>query len=334
MRKANAIMWLKVVAMKAFGGMNSVKQAGKGVWLQGKVAKLATALVAIAFLANVNSPMAYAFGLLSSSQTVTMTQQNMPRLSKGNYAAWAKVEGKDILVGQFNIDTSGNMVDLKGRKKNSFSLGQNIGSASEIFVTIESSEVKGRGPSSIKIQRGKVSGNASSLSFPIDYSGAKGSFMLGAMSKETDNAIVPVKTGIWFVSPQGNQVKKGLMIPDAPKGWSYSGWMRMDQKSAVKMGKFTSPSSSDDFNGYSPALSPPKFPGENFLQNPPQGYSFPQNIDGATTWITLEPAVDVGASPFPLVLFVKKVPTGQAAGKNVDFENSFKSFPTTKVSIK
>ncbi len=95
----------------------------------------------------------------------------------------------------------------------------------------------------------------------MDYSNAKGTFVVGLCRWPRRNMLVPVKTGIWFVDMQGNQAVKGLNIPDAPKGWMYAGWMRAEGKPAVKMGRFSSPSVSGRFQGVQPGAITAEFSG-------------------------------------------------------------------------
>ncbi|MCL4498647.1 MAG: hypothetical protein M1335_00115 [Chloroflexi bacterium] len=299
-----------------------------------RAVKVAVLAVLVMLLTALNAPIAGAFGRSGTPKTVNVSQTNMPRLTSGEYAAWASVNGKNVLLGEFTVNSNGKIVGLNGKELGSFTTSQDLTNTTEVFVTVEKSKLNGRGPSNTRILQGSVSNNSASLKFPVDFSNASGTVVLAIMSKPIDGNMVPLTNGAWFVKMSGNKAGKGLNIPNAPGGWQYGGWASKNNMMPLRIGMFTSPTQADNFNGFGSALSQPDFPGQNFLQNAPNGYTFPLNLQGSIIWVTLEPNPGTGQSPFPLVLFKKNIPGNQGAGRNIGMGNNWNNFPTMKVTIK
>ncbi|MHB0977432.1 MAG: hypothetical protein ACYC1U_09610 [Candidatus Aquicultorales bacterium] len=290
-------------------------------------------LAALSLSTIAHAPSAIGFGFGTEQRSVKFSQENLPRLEEGNYAAWAVVNDKTILIGQFNVSTKGKLVDLSGKETNTFKSGQNLAGAEQIFVTIEEKKVNGNGPSATRILAGSVDQQSASLKFPIDYSKSKGTCIVAVMAAPIRESAVPLKNGVWFVRLAGDSIEKGLEIPNAPKGWYYEGWLSKGENKALRMGLFTKSDEADDFNGYSPSVPPPNFPGENFLQNAPSGYEFPLDVSGSDVWIALEPKVDTGDSPFPMKLFEKQLPDDVEARRNIEMDNKSDELPTMKATL-
>lgn len=81
------------------------------------------------------------------------------------------------------------------------------------------------------------------------------------------------------------------MLPALPAEWAYEGWVTIDGVD-VTTGRFSDPSTADDFDGFSGDQGGPPWPGEDFLLNAPPGTTFPVDLAGMTTFVTIEPAQD------------------------------------------
>lgn len=151
---------------------------------------------------------------------------------------------------------------------------------------------------------GGIVSDRSILSFvDIDsFKEASGSFMLGTPTDGND--LVNERSGLWF----GNIVSGNsqLNLPFPPKNWVYEGWAVVDGKT-ITTGKFHLNDQPDNFSGFSSTNAPsPRFPGEDFLQDPPVAVFpdlyFPVDLARQQVMITLEPVLDgedpTGAGPF------------------------------------
>lgn len=94
--------------------------------------------------------------------------------------------------------------------------------------------------------------------------------------------------GIWFVdSVDANRTTAGLNIPVLAGGWIYEGWIEVNNNK-LSTGRFRNPKAADLFNGYSATVATIPFPGEDFINNAPSGFTFPLNLRGAKAYVSLE----------------------------------------------
>jgi hypothetical protein len=94
--------------------------------------------------------------------------------------------------------------------------------------------------------------------------------------------------GIWFVdSVDANKTVSGLNIPVLSAGWIYEGWIEVNNNK-LSTGRFRNPKAADLFNGYSATTVSIPFPGEDFINNAPGGFTFPIDLRGAKCFISLE----------------------------------------------
>jgi hypothetical protein len=119
----------------------------------------------------------------------------------------------------------------------------------------------------------------------------------------------------------------GLALATLPAGWAYEGWVVIDG-TPVTTGKFTDIMDADWSAPFSGAMQGPPFPGEDYLQNAPNGLIFPTNLAGGTAVISIEPMPDDSEAPFTLKPLVGMIP--ENAGDHMVFEmgNNAAGFPT------
>jgi hypothetical protein len=154
-------------------------------------------------------------------------------------------------------------------------------------------------PSDVPILAGYLNGNQGEIKFSEDnsmprFESVKGNYMLATPS---DTDPLNETSGIWFVDKDsaGNMIA-GLTLPALPKGWFYQGWIEKDGRKFVT-GHFQDIEDFDLDAPYSDTTATVyEFPGEDFLLNPPDGVTFPLDLQGAKVYITLQPKYDLMGS--------------------------------------
>jgi hypothetical protein len=256
-----------------------------------------------------------------TGSTLTLSFSQLEALDKGHYEGWAIFGDEKVSTGTFNIGD-----DL------SFSVSRDLMEADMIVITIEPEGDSDKIPSGIVILAGELNGNSASLKFPVDFSGASGIYILAT---PTNGANSDEASGIWFlkVPPQ-----VGLELPALPQGWTYEGWA-VNGGMPLTSGKFTSADGADNFDDYSGPEAGPPFPGEDYLQNAPQGITFPINLaDGASlAVISVEPDLNgmdpTGVGPFQVKPLVANIPSGAKDHTNYDMGQNLNSVPSGLANI-
>ncbi|WP_109300586.1 anti-sigma factor [Aquimarina sp. AU474] len=168
-----------------------------------------------------------------------------------------------------------------------------------------------------------------------DFTTAAGTFFLRA---PTDEAMGSPnngndENGVWFGTP-GMPPSPNLTLPTLT-GWKYEGWVVSDN-GPISTGTFTSFDMTDDNagdpNGFSGTefIGPP-LPGEDFLRNAPDGFTFPLDIRGRMVVISVEPDPDDSPAPFVLKPLVGTAGMDTAPA-TYDFELMTDNFPSGSVS--
>jgi hypothetical protein len=159
-----------------------------------------------------------------------------------------------------------------------------------------------------------------------NFSSISGSFHLATpTTTATDDEI----EGVWFALPGG--ASPSLVLPPAPTGWTYAGWISGPYFGVVALGGFTSPNG-PDFDGPGP------FAGEDGTPYPFPGGDFPlsepgMDFRGGTVLVTLEPPADAdGMGPSFLTVLAATLAPAQAAGVSVTLGN-VTSFPEISVVV-
>ncbi|MHB0975622.1 MAG: hypothetical protein ACYC1U_00325 [Candidatus Aquicultorales bacterium] len=291
-------------------------------------------LAAVALVFAVLALVAVGIGSARNAQTnphkrLKMTHRNLPRLTDARYAAWIEMDGENVLMAQFNIGKDGRIENLQGKDQDTFDNRRDLGMIEGFFVTIEKQAPKNGQPSKTRVLESSVKENMFELSFPVDYANNKGSFI---MATPTDPNVAE-NHGVWFMRLSDGGQSRGLNIPDAPEGWMYGAWIKQGDNPPIKIGKFSSPSSMDDFDGYSGDGPSPDFPGEDFINNPPDDYVFPLDVRGSQVWVTLEPDPSVSQEPFPITIFERTVSEEAETRSNIGMENVSNNMPSLKITV-
>ena len=149
------------------------------------------------------------------------------------------------------------------------------------------------------------------LTFPVSFGEVAGYYLIGTFSdgnyREEGQDVENETAGIWFLIIASEEVEDddvitvyeayglGLGLPVLPDtGYSYEGWVALDNGDTLSTGKFLLPNFQDYDNSHAASGPIPNFPGEDFLINPPEGVSeYPPNLlAGGKVLITLEPNPD------------------------------------------
>ena len=212
------------------------------------------------------------------------------------YEGWLIVDGAPVSAGIFTIDADGNP------SATSFEVNANdLANATTYVLTIEPSPDTEPAPSPVHILAGDFNGNSAALTVAHeaaignDFTDATGTYILATPTDGGDNNET---SGIWWLDPTAGPAA-GMVLPTLPDGWLYEGWVVIDG-TPVSTGRFSSATGADDNSGFSGDEPGPPFPGEDFLQNAPDGLSFPTDLRGATAVISVEPVPDNSPAPFTL----------------------------------
>ena len=259
-----------------------------------------------------------------------------PLLNGYHYENWVLVGGKALPACKFNINASGQIVNLDGSviTNGEFATGKELTGATSVVVTIEPTGDTDTIPAKTHIVAGDISGNAASLTVghPMalgnSFAAAIGDFILGT---PTDSHRTNENSGIWFLKLDGGP-KQGLILPTLPAGWKYEGWTVIAGK-PVSTGRFSMPTTADEsapFSGPSPG---PAFPGEDFLRNAPAGLTFPTDVRGGKAVISIEPDSDDSPLPFELKPLVGDIPAAAVDHTNLPLGNNASVFPSASAQL-
>ena len=221
------------------------------------------------------------------------------------YEGWVIIDDEPYSTGRFIVDVDGNQEYLSG------SAIEDVSEASTFVLTIEPAESDDPAPSTVRLLAGDFVDGEAQLSvghaaaLGTDFSDASGQFILATPTTEsTDDEVY----GVWFIDIVDGAPVAGLDLPVLSDDWVYEGWVVVDGQ-AVSTGRFSDPAGPDDFNGFAgdDADAPP-FPGEDFIQNAPEGLEFPKNLAESTVVISIEPADDDSPAPFTLKPLLAEIP--------------------------
>lgn len=222
------------------------------------------------------------------------------------YENWIIVDGQPITAGIFNVDSNGNLT------QNKFELNaEDLEKATAYALTIEPSPDNDSSPSKVHILGGNFSGTSADLTVEHElaighnFNDALGGYLLAT---PTDGSLsTDEKSGIWWEDPTVNPAAQSLFLPTLPEGWEYEGWVVVDGR-PLSTGKFLKGDEQDFAAPFSGAQPGPPFPGEDFLENAPTGISFPLDLSGAITVISIEPSPDNSDAPFLLKPLIHNIP--------------------------
>lgn len=115
------------------------------------------------------------------------------------------------------------------------------------------------------------------------------------------------KNGIWWEDPTVTPAVQSVFLPTLPEGWEYEGWVVVNG-TPLSTGKFLTADEAGFAAPFSGSQPGPPFLGEDFLENAPAGLSFPLDLSGALTAISIEPKPDNGDAPFLLKPLLHNIP--------------------------
>lgn len=146
-----------------------------------------------------------------------------------------------------------------------------------------------------------------------------------------NNVSASAATGSVSITVSGTMA--GLSLPTLPAGWEYEGWVVLNG-TPLTTGKFLDIAAADLSAPFSGSLAGPPYPGEDFLDNAPAGFTFPVDLSGTTAVISIEPSPDDTPAPFTLKPLLGGVPGNAASGTVYSMDNNAATFPGGSATIK
>ncbi len=275
----------------------------------------------------------------NDNQTLRISLTAADALTNGfHYEGWAIIGGSPVSTGKFNVDASGDIVDMSGSPiaNGDFDVGRDLSTASAIVITIEPAGDADAVPADTKIFGGDVTGLNATLSaahgssLGDSFTTANGSYILATPTDGSGNNEL---SGLWFLDNSSGSPQAALTLPTLPAGWKYEGWAVING-SPVTTGTFTAVDAADDAAPFSGAGAGPPFPGEDFLTNAPAGQTFPTDLSGGTAVISIEPFPDDSAAPFTFKPLTGAIPAGAASGTVYPLMNNASAFPSGLAAIR
>ena len=255
-----------------------------------------------------------------------------------HYEGWAITAAGPVSTGKFNVGSAGGLVTPSGGviAGGEFASSVDLAAATAIVITIEPSGDVDAVPAATKILAGPISNGTAALSAGAaeavgsNFAGAAGEFILAT---PTDGMNTNETSGIWFLKMVSGSPVAGLTLPTLPSGWRYEGWAVI-AGTPVTTGTFTSVTGADAAAPFSGPQPGPPFPGEDFLMNPPTGLSFPTNLAGATSVITVEPSPDDSPAPFTLKPLLGVIPSDATSGVAYSMGLNTSTFPVGVATVR
>ncbi len=261
-------------------------------------------------------------------------------LDSAYYQAWALIGNYGYNLGKFNINSSGQMVDTAGAvvADNAFFYNMSASMVTAVGITIQDVDDSTSSPSGAHLLGGSVANGTASLSMKHEaginkeFGSVTGKFILATPTNGTNS---DETSGIWFIDNSDGVTTAGLTLPSFSSGWQYEGWISVDGK-FYSTGTFTGMSAADDSARYSADIqTAPDFPGEDFLANAPAGITFPLDLSGKYTMVTLEPKPDPAVGiPSPFVLLEATIASDAADNQTYNMVNTATaSLPSGTVTL-
>ncbi|MDA0682842.1 MAG: hypothetical protein O3A57_00295 [Bacteroidetes bacterium] len=254
--------------------------------------------------------------LVAPKVRVTLDLDGLTPLSEGfKYQVWARDGFTNIAGETFNINDTGSYINPSGQViQPSFVFPVDVTAATALFITIEDRRDSDDTPSSTVLMAGDLSSFQATLSpaHPLaigsSLTSEGGTFMLMTPS---DGVGGNETSGLWFATGARSSLSAGLNLPSLPDGWAYEGWVETAD-GQISIGAFQQMDDHDFSRLYSLPDTPP-FPGEDFIQNPPEGFTFPLDLAGAQVSISVEPFPDDSSQPFGFRILSGSVPANPAS---------------------
>lgn len=240
------------------------------------------------------------------------------------YALWAiEDDGTPQSLGEFSAGPNGRPVDGSGDPIQRFTAENNIANALSVLVSVRLPNAGTGAPSSWRVLSGPIVEGVADLRVPGpgDIQGAGGSFRVFT---PTDGSDTNEASGLWAVDAEGNPT---LDLPDTTISFVYELFLVVDDE-PLSLGRFVDPEGPDGNNPFSGDQEAPEVPGEDFLQDPPEGLVFPLDLGGTRLLVTLEPIGSDVAGPTQFVVLAATLPAGLTGGETIPMTNRAAEFPT------
>lgn len=236
------------------------------------------------------------------------------------YEGWIIVNGNPKSTGKFTVNQNGVL------SKTTFPVNtDDLNNATAFVLTIEPVPDNSPIPHDRHILAGEFAGNSASVTtmhgeaLGADLTTATGTYLLATPTTAT---MTDELSGVWFIDATGGMGNEmpGLTLPVLPAGWVYEGWAVING-SPVTTGRFTMEDGADQAAPFSGPLAGPPFPGEDFVENAPPGFTFPTNLQSEMIVVTLEPVPDNSPEPFFVRPVAANVPASAIPMANYQMNN-------------
>jgi hypothetical protein len=270
-----------------------------------------------------------------NSASFELNVTSLPQLADTlAYVLWFDNDDRPpVFIKQLTPNSQGD-VYFKEEQKLSY-----LDSAQTILITIERKSQIGLQnftASSRIVLSGRFSKGLCNLVLSENFDNFSGATCKYTLYTPTDGDLLSNPFGgIWFVdSVDFNRTTAGLNIPVLYAGWIYEGWVEIGTNK-ISTGRFRNPKAADLFNGHSATSSSIPFPGEDFINNPPSGVSFPVDLRGKKAYISLEinDGKSRGSSP-GITLFEASIPDNAISQKSYSMNFTNAKFPKGSATIK
>jgi len=279
----------------------------------------------------------------SNNDNLQLSINNLENLGEDYvYEGWIIVDEAPVSTGIFTINDTGVW------SASSFSVDETtLASATNFVLTIEPTNDPDPKPSATKVLAAPFAENTATVvanfipgineNVDGDFDVPWGHFFLRTPTDETGGVNnMNDENGIWFGTP-GTPPTVGLGgMPELEEtsGWRYEGWVVVDG-TPISTGTFTTFTSVDSGNPFSgeEANAGPPVPGEDFFLNAPDGITFPLDVRGKITVISLEPYPDNSPKPFSIKPLLANIAEDAATAPAIhDLEANLASFPSGTIT--
>lgn len=268
--------------------------------------------------------------IIDETGKLEIVEMNLPELPDGYfYEGWLLVDGSYVSVGKVNNDSL-----IQNRAHFERIDRSDLDRAQSFAMTVE----KATGaPSDYVLLTGEFEGKTADLLTMGDNPNGVltlsqriyGGFTVQNASVPAEDAGMYGVNGIWFF--KGNEEKEATLNLDYQE-LAYQAWAVKKQNNAdwfLNIGVIKSDTIADNYRSFIPAPyvpNIPHFPGEDFIQQPGEGTSFPDgffptDIRGGKVIIT--PIFDGYTNievPFPIVLLQGNIPENAVKDENLVYE--------------
>jgi hypothetical protein len=247
--------------------------------------------------------------------------------ANSRYEGWVIIDGAPVSTGVFSVNNSGQLSQAIFELPAS---SDKLKNATAFVLTIEPYPDNSPAPSDQHLLAGNFNNESASLSINhpaalnTNFSTATGHFLLAT---PTTTSTMDELSGVWFINAMSGSPVAGLNLPALPTGWRYEGWALINGM-PVSTGAFMNGSMADNFSGFSGTNPGPPFPGEDFIMNAPTGLSFPTNLSGGMSVVSVEPYPDNSPAPFLLKPLVRMIPNPAQQHFTYSMNLNPGSFPT------